>query len=67
MATYTIKINEKTKAGKSLLSFLKSLKEVVSISEIKSRPAIDEALEDVKTGNTFTAKNSADLLNQCIS
>jgi hypothetical protein len=40
---------------------------VVSISEIKSSPAIDEALKDVKRGNTFTATDSADLLNQCIS
>lgn len=67
MATFTIKINENTKAGKSLITFLKSLKEVVSISEIKSSPAIDEAFEDVKRGNTFTAKDSADLLNQCLS
>ncbi len=64
MATCTIKINEKTKEGKSLLSFLKSLKEVVSISELKLSPAIDEAMEDLNTGNTFTTKNSVDLLNQ---
>jgi hypothetical protein len=67
MATYTIKINENTKAGKSLITFLKSLKEVVSVSEIKSSPAIDEALEDVRKGNTFTAKNSSDLFNQCLT
>lgn len=67
MATYTIKINENTKAGKSLVTFLKSIKEVVSISEIKSSPAIEEALEDVKSGNTFSAKDSTDLLNQCLA
>lgn len=67
MTTFTIKINEKTKAGKSLIAFLKSLKDVVFISEVKSSPAIDEAIEDVKNGNTYKAKDSADLLNKCLS
>jgi len=67
MATYTIKINEKTKAGKSLVAFLKSLKDVVSIEKVENSQAINEALEDKDKGNIFTASNSEDLLNQCLS
>ncbi|SET10158.1 hypothetical protein SAMN05444285_10630 [Draconibacterium orientale] len=67
MGIYTIKINEKTKAGKNLVAFLKSLKDVVSIKKVERSAAIDEALEDINQGRTFSANDSKDLLNQCLS
>ncbi|MBT3422273.1 MAG: hypothetical protein HOD63_07240 [Bacteroidetes bacterium] len=61
MATYTITINEGTKAGKALLSLLQSLKEVVSIKP----SGIDESLSDVKEGRVHYAKDAKDLIDQC--
>ncbi|SHJ17141.1 hypothetical protein SAMN05444280_11282 [Tangfeifania diversioriginum] len=66
MATYTITINEKTKAGKKLVALLESLNEVVSISEIRKSKGLDEALEDVKHGRVWEAKNAKDLINKCL-
>ncbi len=67
MATYTIPINERTKAGKYLVAFLGSLKGVVSFSAVKESTALDEALTDVKKGKTFEAKNTDDLLTKCLA
>lgn len=67
MATYTITINEKTKAGKKLVALLESLNEVISISKIRKSKGLDEALEDVKHGRVFEAENAKDLINKCLS
>jgi hypothetical protein len=67
MATYNITINERTKAGKRLVTLLKSLNEVVSLSKVNKVTAMDEALDDKKNGRIFEAKNSADLINKCLS
>ena len=61
MATYTITINEKTQAGKGVLTLLQSLKDVVTIK----RSAIDESLLDIEEGRIHYAKNAKDLINQC--
>lgn len=66
MATYTLTVNEKTKAGKDLIALLSSLTDVVL------EPAIDisginEALKDVETGKVYTAKNGSDLISKCLS
>jgi hypothetical protein len=61
MATYTITIREKTKAGKAVLSLLQSLKDIVIIQP----GGIDESLSDIQEGRVFFAKNTKDLMNQC--
>lgn len=64
MATYTITINERTKAGKNLVAFLSSLKDVVSIDSKIS--GIEESIEDIKHGRVYKAKNATDLIKQCL-
>jgi hypothetical protein len=64
MGTYTVNINERTKAGKNLVALLRSLKDVVSISK---GTVIDESILDANTGNTQKAKNAKDLINKCIN
>jgi hypothetical protein len=61
MATYKITINERTMTGKSVLSLLKSLKDVVTI---KSN-ALDESLLDIKEGRVHYAKDAKDLISKC--
>ncbi len=61
MATYTITINERTTAGKSVLSLLKSLKDVVTIKPI----GLDESLLEIKEGRVHYAKDAKDLIRQC--
>jgi hypothetical protein len=61
MATYIVTINEKTMAGKGVLSLLRSLKDVVSIKP----SGIDESLSEVKEGRVHYAKNAKDLIDQC--
>lgn len=54
MATYTITVNERTKAGKSLVAYLKSLGVIDEIPNETTRKAMQE-LEDGKgiVCNTF--------------
>jgi DNA topoisomerase IA len=63
MATYSITINERTKKGKSLIDFLKTLDGV----EIKKQNnALEEALDDIKEGRVHKAKDATDLINSCL-
>jgi hypothetical protein len=61
MATYTIRINEKTKSGKNLAAFLRSSKDVLSF-ESKKDPDLEEALEDAREGRVFEVSSGADLI-----
>lgn len=61
MATYIITVNERTMAGKGVLSLLKSLKDVVTIKP----NAIDESLLDIKEGRVHYAKDAKDLISKC--
>jgi hypothetical protein len=61
MATYTITINERTIAGKGVLSLLQSLKDVVTIKP----NGMYESLMDIKEGRVHYAKNAKDLIHQC--
>jgi hypothetical protein len=61
MAKYIITINERTTVGKSVLSLLKSLKDVVSIKPND----LDESLMEVEKGRVHYAKDAKDLINQC--
>jgi hypothetical protein len=65
MATYTITISDSSKKGKSLIDFLKTI-EGIEIRKEKSNNALDEALEDIKEGRVFKAKDATDLINSCI-
>jgi len=61
MATYTITINERTNAGKGVLSLLQSLKDIVTIKP----NGLDESLLDIKEGRVHYAKDAKDLIHQC--
>jgi hypothetical protein len=65
MATYTITINDSSKKGKILIDFLKTL-DGVEIKKEKSNNALDEALNDVKEGRVYKAKDTTDLINSCL-
>ena len=67
MATYTINIDEKTDTGRNLVAFLRSMKDVVSFTDIKKRTGLDEAFEDKKEGRVFDAKDAADLIDKCLA
>jgi hypothetical protein len=66
MATYTITINEKSRAGKKLVALLESLSEVVAFTEVRKVKSLNEALDDVKNGRVFEAKNAKDLIDKCL-
>ena len=61
MATYIVTINERTMAGRGVLSLLRSLKDVVSIKP----KGLDESLSEVKEGKVHYAKDAKDLIDQC--
>ena len=61
MAKYVITINERTLVGKSVLSLLKSLKDVVTIEP----NGLDESLMNVEEGRVYYAKDAKDLIDQC--
>ena len=61
MAKYVITINERTTVGKSVLSLLKSLKDVVTIKP----NGLDESLLDIEEGRVHYAKDAKDLVRQC--
>ncbi len=66
MATYTITINEGTDSGKKLMDYLKSI-EGVKVEKAKAKnPALEEALDDIKNGRIYKAKNVDDLINSCL-
>ena len=50
MATYAVNINERTQAGRSLFLYLNSLGVITERLAQRRRPAIDEALSDVRNG-----------------
>ena len=54
MATYTITINERTREGKSLVKYLKSL----GVIDVPN----DETLKDIEDGNVTVYKTFEDYL-----
>ncbi len=64
MTTITLKINEKTKAGKLLTGMIELLSKNKSDVEIISTPNFDtlKAMEDAKNGKVIKAKNAKELL-----
>jgi len=70
MATYSIKINEKSSKGKNLLNFLKTLDDVVTIVPVKDeRSKIDrsEFLNDLKQSIHEAKTNQTKPLKQLIN
>ena len=57
MATYTITVNERTKAGKSLVNYLKSL----GVIEEPNEETL-QAMEDVEKGDITVYKTFEDYL-----
>jgi hypothetical protein len=66
MKTITLKVNEKTKAGKSLLSFLKFITKESKGVEVIHTPNYDAllAIQEAKSGKVIRAKNSKELLKK---
>ena len=66
MTVITLKINEKSKAGKTLLSLVKFFTEEkngVEIIEEKTPNAVTQkAIDDAKSGKVYRAKDIHDLL-----
>lgn len=67
MATYAITINERTKEGRQLAAALAKSKAVVSFSGGKRLSGLTEALDDLRKGRVFEAKDGADLVRKCLS
>ena len=70
MTTITLKINEKTKAGKILTAMIELFskeKKGVEIVDNKSKAGIDEALEDIKEGRTKSYENSETLFKEVLN
>ena len=64
MATYTITINERTNAGRQLLSYLLGLGLVKDKVTSRKKTGFEEAEEDIREGRVYTASSAADLFNQ---
>jgi hypothetical protein len=66
MATYAVNINERTQAGKSLYLYLSSLGVISERLVQRRRPAIDEALEDVRKGRVYKAESVDAMFKQIL-
>jgi len=65
MKTITLKINEKSKAGKLLTGMIELLSKNKSDVEIISTPNFEtlKAMEDAKNGKVIRAKNAEELIS----
>lgn len=65
MTTITLKINEKSKAGKLLTGMIELLSKNKSDVEIISTPNFEtlKAMEDAKNGKVIRAKNAKELIS----
>ena len=70
MTTLTIKVNEKTAAGKRFISFIKTLPFISIENEgtenipPETKKGIEESMKDIEDGRVFSAKNTKDMFNQ---
>ena len=58
MATYTITVNEKTREGKSLVKYLKSLGVIDDVPDDETL----QAMKDIEAGNVTVYKTFEDYL-----
>ncbi len=63
MGTYTVHINERTKAGKNLVNLLNSLNNVVQIHKIPNDETA-KAIQDVKDGNVVQTRGKRDFFKK---
>ena len=66
MATYTVNINERTQAGKSLFLYLNSLGVITERLTQRRRTGIDEALDDVRNGRVYQADSVDAMFKQIL-
>jgi len=69
MTTITLKINEKTKAGKlltAIIEFLSKEDTDIKIISSSSKSGVEESLEDIKKGNLNSYKNSSELFKKVL-
>ena len=66
MATYAVNINERTNAGRSLFLYLSSLGVIAERLPQRRRPAIDEALSDVRNGRVYKADSVDAMFKQIL-
>lgn len=70
MATYTINVNERTKAGKGLVQYLYSLGVIQETKKEKFDPvdceAYREARKDVEEGRVHHADSVEDMMSQIL-
>ncbi len=66
MATITLKINEKSKEGKTLMDLIKLFSAKKTAVEIIETPneGILESIQDFKEGKIIRGKNASDLLKK---
>ena len=66
MTTITLKVNEKSKAGKTMLSFLKFITEESKGVEVVHTPNYDTllAIQEAKQGKVIRGKNAKDLFRK---
>jgi phenylpyruvate tautomerase PptA (4-oxalocrotonate tautomerase family) len=66
MTTITLKVNERTKAGKTVLSFLKFITEESKGVEVLHTPNYETliAIQEAQKGKVIRAKNSKDLFKK---
>lgn len=60
MATITLKYDARNPIARKTIDYVLSL----GLFEIKT--GLDEAIDDVKKGRVYTAKNAKDLINKCL-
>jgi len=64
MATITLEYNPQTKGTLEFVNRIRESGFFTIKTHSKRQRAIDEAMEDIKTGKVYKAKNGEDLFNQ---
>ena len=67
MATATITYDGRNKLARSVMDFIRSLDVFTVVETPKRKSGIELALEDVKEGRVYRAKDGADLIRQCLA
>lgn len=59
MATITLRYDPSNPIAKKTIDY------ILSLGVFEKRNELDEALEDLKNGKVYSAKNAKDLISQC--
>lgn len=60
MATITLKYDARNPIARKTVDF------ILSLGIFEKKTGLDEAIDDVKAGRVYTAKNAKDLIDQCL-